>query len=64
MREQLQEAVDMVDTMLELISDSPTYFEHMAKVYRKFYDELRKQEFSDEQAMQIISTLNFNNGGK
>lgn len=61
LKDSVKVAVDMVEGMCDIILKGKILLK-MAKISRKYYQELIRESFSSEEAIQIVA--NFNMGGK
>ena len=58
LRKQTSMAQSIMETSLKDISSSSCLFEHAAKCYRKLYESLLSEGFTDKQAMSIVNNYN------
>ena len=49
--------LNQVETLAEIFAGTDKLYEHLATIYKKMYDALKAKDFTDEQAMVILSAL-------
>lgn len=49
--------LNQIETLAEIFAGTEKLYGHLATIYRKMFEALKAENFTDEQAMTILSSL-------